>query len=368
MTAQSKRCLVTGGCGFIGSHLVQALVAHGYEVVVIDRNCHAGTYPGPCPDASYLYGEVCQLLAAGDLLHGVDLVFHLAWAYFPDMANAQPADDIHCNLASTVHLLESCVKHGVRRIIFTSSGGAVYGPAEMLPVSENHPLRPISAYGITKLAAEKYVHLFHHLYGLEYVILRPSLPYGPGQSPFGRQGAIAIFLGNILRGLPIALRGDGDTMIRDFFYVSDFTRACLLGAASDCRAGVFNIAGEPVTLNQLVARIADVVGPEFPVIIERTPPRVFDVSRLSLDISQAQHVLGWQPQVPLDEGLARTWQWMRSSYLAMPALPLLVSQSSTRPGNHRNNHRHAGAANGHGRFASVIWDPAATPTPDHAPP
>lgn len=364
MAAQSKRCLVTGGCGFIGSHLVQALMAYGYEVTVIDRNCNAGTYPGPCAGVTYVYGEVCQLLESGDLLRDVDCVFHLAWAYFPDMANAQPADDIHCNLASTVHLLESCVKHGVRRIVFTSSGGAVYGPAETLPVNESHPLRPISAYGITKLAAEKYVHLFHHLYGLEYVILRPSLPYGPGQSPFGRQGAIAIFLGNILRGLPIALRGDGDAMIRDFFYVSDFTRACLLGAESDCCAGVFNIAGAPVTLNQLVTLMADIVGPEFPVIIERTPPRVFDVSRLALDISHAQHVLGWRPQVPLDEGLARTWQWMRSSYLAMPPLPIMVPATNTRSGTQRHNHRHAVGTNGHGHRASAIWEPASGTMPD----
>lgn len=314
MTA-STRVLVTGGCGFIGSHLLSLLSSLGHEIVVCDRQ--------PLPHwlahlpAIHLHrGELADLLAVGGVLDGVETVYHLAWAHIPESATQHPVGDVQANLIPTIRLLQGCVENGVRRFVFLSTGGAVYGPAPHLPVAENYPPRPISAYGVTKLAAEKYIDLYHHLYGLNYVILRPSVPYGPGQDPFGRQGAVSVFMGNILTGQPITLWGDGDAIVRDFFHVSDLARAAQLAANHSQSAGVYNIGGgRPISLSLLIELLREAAGPDYPVLVRRAAARPFDVARLVLDITAARQMLGWTPQIGLREGLAATWHWYRTVWL-----------------------------------------------------
>lgn len=313
----TDRVLVTGGCGFIGSHLVDLLSRQGHEVIVYDRKPPSFWLAG-LPRTQFFQGELVDLLV--DLpLSGIDKVFHLAWAHIPESATQHPVGDIQANLIPTIRLLQACSEHHVRRLVFLSTGGAIYGPVERLPVPETHPTQPISAYGVTKLAAEKYIELYHHLHGLEYAILRPSVPYGPGQDLFGRQGAVSVFIGNILTGQPITLWGDGGTIVRDFFHVSDLTHAMVL-AANDARpTGVYNIGGgQPVSLNHLLDLLSPLASSAHPLIVRRDDPRPFDVPWLVLDISRARQTLGWEPQVPLHSGLATTWTWYETVWL--PAL------------------------------------------------
>lgn len=310
-----QRVLVTGGCGFIGSHLVALLSSLGQRVVICDRQPLPPWLVG-APGIEWRQGELVDLLTASYLLDEVDTVYHLAWAHIPESATQHPVGDIQANLVPTIRLLQGCVEHRVRRLVFLSTGGAIYGRVRRLPVTESHPPRPISAYGVTKLAAEKYIDLYHHLHGLSYAILRPSVPYGPGQDPLGRQGAVSVFIGNILTGRPITLWGDGDAIVRDFFHVSDLARAAVLAAGHSKPTGVFNIGGgRPVSLNHLVGLLCELAEPEYSVQIHRASPRPFDVPRLVLDITAASENLGWTPEMPLRQGLAATWAWYKDVWL-----------------------------------------------------
>ena len=314
------RCLVTGGNGFIGSHLVPLLARQGCKVVVLDRT-PPPVWQQEMANVRFTQGELLPWLQERPDLMGAEVVFHLAWAHIPESATQHPVGDIQSNLVTTVRLLQACAEQGVRRFVFPSTGGAIYGPVARKPVTEDHPTRPVSAYGVTKLAAEKYIELYHHLHGLEYAILRPSVPYGPGQDPFGRQGAVAVFMGSILTSRPITIWGNGDDIVRDFFHVSDLARACWLAATGDSPAGAYNIGGgQAVSLNHLVALIAEAVGDSHAIRINYEPPRPFDVSWLVLDTSLAKSALGWRPQTPLPAGLAETWAWYRDVwYQAMVA-------------------------------------------------
>lgn len=312
------RVLVTGGCGFIGSHLVNLLSNQGQEVIVCDRN-PPPPWLASLPNLHLHRGELADLLVAGDILQGIDTVYHLAWAHIPESATQHPVGDIQANLIPTIRLLQACVDNRVRRLVFLSTGGAMYGPVQQLPVAETYPARPISAYGVTKLAAEKYIDLYHHLHSLEYAILRPSVPYGPGQDPLGRQGAVSVFMGRILTGQPITLWGDGDAIVRDFFHVSDLARAAVLAASHPNPIGVYNVGGgQPVSLNYLLSLLQELAGSPYPLTVRRSEPRPFDVPRLVLDITSARQTLGWEPEISLRDGLAATWRWYETVWL--PAL------------------------------------------------
>jgi UDP-glucose 4-epimerase len=198
----------------------------------------------------------------------------------------------------------------MRKVVFASSGGTVYGVPETVPISEDHPTNPISSYGIVKLAVEKYLGLFHHLYGLDYTVLRISNPYGPYQDPKGQQGAISVFLHRIYEGRPISTWGDG-AVVRDYLYVSDLMDALVRVTEVESRERVLNIgSGRGTSLNELVQLMAEVVG-EQPAV-EYLPARALDVPVSVLDIGRARAELGWSPKTELVEGIARTWEWIRT--------------------------------------------------------
>jgi UDP-glucose 4-epimerase len=302
------RVTVVGGNSFIGSHLVDRLVEVGWEVTVLDmRDRRWSPLPSSVRD---IRGAIEDSDALEESLEGASVVFHLAWSSIHEVSNQDPAFDVRANLIPTIQLLAACRTAGVRRIVFASSGGTVYGAATVMPIAEDHPQLPLSAYGINKLAAEKYLHLAHHLHGLEYVVLRPSVAYGPRQSPFARQGAVAVFMHAIAAGQPVTIWGDGSTS-RDYFYVTDLVEAFVRSAQVTAAApGIFNIGGAAeVSLRQLVAKLEIVVGRTAQVVY--APARSFDPPRIVLDTMRARAVLGWHPQTGLDEGLARTWDWMR---------------------------------------------------------
>jgi UDP-glucose 4-epimerase len=243
---------------------------------------------------------------------GIDIIYHLAWTTIHETALKNPAADIEQNLIPSVNLLEACLDAGVKQFVFLSSGGTVYGIPETLSVREDHPTRPINAYGITKLAVEKYVQMQSYLHGMNYVIFRPSVPYGPYQNPHRRQGAVSVFAYHALRGEQIDIWGDGEVQ-RDYFYVGDLIRA--LVAVLDfpvATNAVINLGGmQMYTLNQLVIAIEQALKVKIQVRYEAA--RKFDVLRLQLDTQSASELLHWQPEVTLSEGIARTVEWIRAA-------------------------------------------------------
>ena len=285
-------CLVLGGAGFIGSHLVDGLKAAGHRVSVFDR-------PHEFLDPKDLESS----------LAGAELVFHLISTTVPKNSNENPALDIESNIAGTARLLELLRKHPPRRLVFISSGGTVYGVPRATPIRESHPTDPISSYGIHKLAIEKYLHMNHALYGLDYRVLRVANAYGERQRTDKAQGAVATFLERILRGQPIQIWGDG-TVVRDYVYVGDIAQSFLRVMEYQGPERIFNIgSGHGVSLNELVDAVATVIGRR--PAVEYTAARRFDVPVNVLDIALAREKLGWKPQIPLAEGLRRTYEWMR---------------------------------------------------------
>jgi UDP-glucose 4-epimerase len=304
------RTVVTGGSGFIGGHLVDRLADLGWAVTVLDHRDRArGGLPA---GVRQVPAELGDAPAVAQALAGAEVVVHLAWTSIHEASNRDPAADVAANVLPSLSLLAACHRAGVRRVLFVSSGGTVYGPARVLPIPEEHPTEPDSAYGINKLAVEKYLRLAHHLQGLEPVVLRPSVAYGPGQSPFRRQGAVAVFLHRVANGLPLTVYGDG-SVSRDYFYVADLVEALVAAIQRPAAApGLYNIGGPAeVSLTALIEAVERTVGRAAELRFE--PARPFDAPRIVLDTSRARSALGWAPRTGLDEGLDLTWRWMREA-------------------------------------------------------
>lgn len=303
------KSLVLGGNGFIGVHLVKSLLAAGVGPVrVYDRSTNKfGVAPA---GAEYVHGELGNHGLIREAVEGVEVVFHLVSTTLPKTSNDDPIYDVRSNLVDALQLLEACVEAGVRKVVFASSGGTVYGSPRTVPITEDHPTNPITSYGIVKLAVEKYLGLFHHLHGLDYAALRISNPYGPYQDPRGQQGAIAVFLHRLLTGEPITIWGDG-SVVRDYLYVSDLAEALVLAAKTETRRKVFNVgSGHGASLNELVAFVGEATG-ERPRV-EYLPGRSLDVPANVLDVTRAGEELGWGPRTDLVEGMAGAWAWIRT--------------------------------------------------------
>lgn len=305
------RALVIGGNGFIGSHLVNHLVDAHWRVEVLDlRENLLGKLPS---SVRLIKGDMKDNRLVRKALAGTDVVFLLAWSTIHETATANPVADVQANMIPTLQVIEACRDTGVKRVVFISSGGAVYGPAVNVPINESHPTHPISAYGVSKLAVEKYLFMYQRLYGLDSVVLRPSVPYGPGQNPLRKQGAVTVFLYRTAKGMPITIWGDGSAT-RDFFYVSDLITA--LEAAATRPLGqhrVFNIGGnEEISINRLLEITQEVVGKR--AVLEYHPARLFDPQRVVLDTGLAARELDWQPQIPILQGVFETWRWMLQTF------------------------------------------------------
>lgn len=310
----TKPILIVGGNGFLGSHLVDRLLAD-HSVVVLDTRPRRTdvTWEG----VSCFSGSSANSQLVSGLLRDlkIETVFYLGWTSIGETATRDPGEDIRANVLPAIAFLDVCVTAGVKRIIFTSSGGTVYGIPERLPVSEDHPLNPINAYGAAKVAVETYLRMYHHLYGLEYVIARPSVPYGPGQDVSRRQGAVSVFIDKALKGEPITIFGDGET-VRDYFYVTDLADA--LAKMIDCEPNqTFNIAGpRGYTLMELIAEIEATL--DVKIRINYEPGRKIDVHDLSLNTAKIESELKWSAKVDLREGIKRTAEWIRQNACLVP--------------------------------------------------
>lgn len=314
------KALVIGGNGFIGTHLTDALMRSGHQVSVFDR--YPNRYREPIPGVKYVSGDFANHGEVDEAVRGVDWVFHLAYTTLPQTSNDDPVYDVRSNVIDTIQLLQSCREHSVKKFVFVSSGGTVYGIPQQVPISEDHPTEPICSYGVTKLTIEKYLHVFHRIWGLDYVVARVSNPYGQFQNPYSKQGAIGVFLGNVVQGLPITIWGDGE-VVRDYVYIKDAVQALVLAAEYDAgpdEPRIFNVGhGGGHSLNEIIREIKNIV--DVPVQVNYTPARSVDVPVNVLDISRATRYLEWQPQTQLADGLRETWKWVKELHKANDRLP-----------------------------------------------
>ncbi|HET8606704.1 MAG TPA: NAD-dependent epimerase/dehydratase family protein [Gaiellaceae bacterium] len=295
------RAVVTGGAGFIGSTLVDALVERGDEVTVVD-NLSTGKREFVNPSARLLEQDIRGLEELD-----ADVVFHLAAQADVGTSVQRPAYDAEVNVVGTVRVLEAARRAGAR-VVFSSTGGAIYGEVER-PAAEETPRLPVSPYGIAKLAAEEYLAGWNRIHGTRHVVLRFANVYGPRQDSGLEGGVVAIFLERMAAGEPTAIFGDGE-QTRDFVYVGDVVAALL--AAAGREGGVFNVGtGEETSVTRLHELCRAVAGVAEPPRYEDA--RLGDARRSVLDVSLAARELGWRPQVGLEDGLRRTWAWTTSA-------------------------------------------------------
>jgi len=300
-------CLVLGGNGFIGSHLTDKLLTEGYAVRVFDK--YEEHYRKPLTSVDYRYGDFGNRGLLTEALMDIDVVFHLISTTLPKTSNDDPAFDVRSNVVETIFLLEQCVARKIKKIIFLSSGGTVYGIPSLLPIPENSPTKPECSYGVTKLMIEKYLALFNHLHGLEYTVLRPSNPYGSRQNPNGIQGVISVFLGKVARKEPIQVWGDGK-VVRDYIYIDDLVDAICKAVTIKTLNRVFNIGiGHGYSLYEIIEVMKQVTKQD--IHVEYQPKRSFDIPEIYLDVSRARQQLNWSATTPLEVGIKRTWDFIQ---------------------------------------------------------
>jgi UDP-glucose 4-epimerase len=310
------KCLVLGGGGFIGLNLCEGLLAAGHQVRVFERprltieGASAPAADDTVKGVEWLEGDFANRADVDAAVSGCDIVFHLICTTLPGTSNDNPAYDIESNVISTIRLLDAARAMKVKKVVFISSGGTVYGIPTTLPIPEDHPTAPICSYGITKLAVEHYLHLYHYLHGLDYCILRLGNPYGERQRAAAAQGAVGVFLHHALKHEPIEIWGDGG-VVRDYVYIGDVVSAFVktIDYTGDVRT--FNIgSGRGASLNELVETIESLLGRSITRVEKRARP--VDVPINVLDIAKARTFLAWEPRTSLREGLTRTVDWINN--------------------------------------------------------
>ena len=300
---------VLGGGGFIGSAIVDRLLADGHCIRVFERPRIAPYRSfGAQEKVEWTHGDFMSQHDVRNAVRGVDAVMHLVSTTLPKSSNEDPIFDVQSNLVASIQLLRLMVEEHVGKIVFISSGGTVYGRPRYLPMDELHPTEPQVSYGITKLAIEKYLSMFHRLHGLKPVILRVANPYGMRQRVDTAQGAVAVFLDQALRGQPVEIWWDG-SVERDYIHVSDVAEAFARALTYEGAGQVFNVAtGQGTSLNELLRIIEAVTGVH--VKVSCKPGRPFDVPVSILDNRRAREELGWSPAIGLREGIVRTARWI----------------------------------------------------------
>jgi len=322
-----EKVLVTGGAGFIGSHIVDLLIKNNYDVLVIDdlssgrkENLHQG--------AKFYHLNITNIQELEKVfgLEKPDYMIHEAAQISVSLSVKEPLFDAQTNIFGSLNLLQCCVKYGVKGVVFASSGGTVYGEPEQFPVNEDYPLHPLSPYGISKVTVEHYLNFYQKNYQLEYTALRYGNVYGPRQDPYGEAGVIAIFIQKMLKGEKPTINGDGN-YIRDYVYVKDVARANLLAienikklgqdiAAIDLRIDSkqalngFNLGTEKGTsVNGLFLILKNIIDPSLSA--NYGPDRPGDLRKNILNCQKIQNAFHWKPQIELSVGLKETVDWFR---------------------------------------------------------
>lgn len=303
------KILVTGGAGFIGSHVSDALVAGGHEVHVLDDL--SGGFETQIPGDATLHKmdirhEDVELLWKEE---GFEVMFHLAAQMDVRCSVADPRYDADVNVGGLLNLMEAGRKHGLKKVVFSSTGGAIYGEPDTIPQTEEHALQPLSPYGITKLCSEKYLFFYESTYGIEYVALRYGNVYGPRQNPHGEAGVVAIFCERMLDGRQPVVNGDGK-QTRDYVHVKDVV-AANLSALGHQGSGVFNVGTSIETdVVTLFEHLRDELAPAMPT--EHGPGKPGEQRRSVLSYAYTQEVLGWAPTIDVRTGLQETARWFKA--------------------------------------------------------
>lgn len=303
---------IFGGGGFIGSAIADRLLQDGHQLKIFERP-RVPPYREFIAEekVEWVTGDLMSTHDVAEVLDGVDTVLHLVSTTLPKSSNDDPIYDVQTNLIATLQMLNLMVSKGIRKIVFISSGGTVYGPPTYLPIDELHPTEPQVSYGITKLMIEKYLLMYQHLHGIKASILRVTNPYGERQRVETAQGAVGVFLSKALKDQPIDIWGDG-SVTRDYIHVSDVAEAFAKATTYDGPESVFNISsGSGTSLNELVASLEKVIGKD----IQRNylPGRPFDVPTSVLCNERAARELQWKPVVDLESGLRRTLDWLEQA-------------------------------------------------------
>jgi UDP-glucose 4-epimerase len=300
------RSLVTGGAGFIGSHVAEGLLARGDEVVVLD-DLSNGKRENLPEGARFVEGDICDSQNGLFAEFRPEVCFHLAAQVDVRVSVARPEHDGRVNILGTVQLLEAALEHETQ-IVFSSTGGAIYGECEG-PATEDAPRRPLAPYGVSKLAGEEYLAAYNRLHGTRHVSLRFGNVYGPRQDPHGEAGVVAIFFNRLASGETPRIFGDG-RQTRDYVFVGDVVRATL--AAEQRDGGVYNVGtGRETSVLELFELCRRVAGKDVEPAF--APPRPGELERSVLDPGRAVDELGWRPERNLEEGLRETWEWVTST-------------------------------------------------------
>ncbi len=304
------RILVTGGAGFIGSSLVDRWVTDGHQVAILD-NLSTGRRDYVNPRATFLELDIVDAPAVDRAIGEFrpEVVSHHAAQMDVRRSVLDPAFDARTNVLGSIALLEACARHGVRKVIYASTGGAIYGEGRSLPAAEDHPIHPESPYGASKYAVELYLKIWQQLHGLDFTVLRYPNVFGPRQNPHGEAGVNAIFIGLMLAGQRPRIFGHGDA-VRDYLFVDDVVAANVLALGS-AGGEVMNLGtGVPTSVTDIVRELNGVLGTNLEPIQE--PDRPGEIQRIYLDAARANRLLGWTPTVTFREGLRRTVDWARA--------------------------------------------------------
>jgi len=309
--------LILGGNGFIGIPLARKLLAEGHKVRILDEVKSFGhKYIAEC---DYRCGDFANSKLLSESLDNIDVVFHLISTTIPITSNKDPIFDVQSNVVKTLSLLEQCIVKKIKKVVFTSSGGTIYGIPTKLPVHEDNQTNPQCSYGITKLVIEKYLSLFKLLHGLNYSIVRISNPYGMGQNPKKIQGVIPIFLNKIIGDELIEIWGDGE-IVRDYIYIDDLVEGIYKSATINTISHVFNIGnGVGYSLNHIIKTISQITMHK--AKINYTKERIFDIPEIYLDISRAKKELVWVPTTSLKNGIEKTWKAIQKNRKSLNAKP-----------------------------------------------
>lgn len=293
------KILVLGGSGFLGRHIVNRMLDEGHQVRVLDRQADKLGLA----EVETVNADFSDTMILSEALVGVDKVVHLISTSVPSTSNKAPVSDIQGNLINTLNLLDAMRESELRDIVYFSSGGTVYGHPETVPIKETHGNNPICSYGVVKLAIEKYLYMYSELYGFNTVVLRPSNPFGPGQTHTGVQGFIGTCIAAALSDSPLTIWGDGSVK-RDYIFAEDVAEATISALYSK-RSDIFNISsGEGISLNEIIELVQQETGKS--ITVNYQAKRDFDIPEIILDNEKARRVLRWKPATGFKLGLSLT--------------------------------------------------------------
>jgi UDP-glucose 4-epimerase len=308
------KVLVTGGAGFIGSHVVDAYINDGYEVVIVD-DLSTGRESNINPGGKFYNLDIRDPELAGVFeAERPDFVNHHAAQMDVRRSVAEPLFDADVNILGSLNLIECSKRYKVKRFVYISTGGAVYGEPEYLPCDEGHPINPICQYGASKHTVEHYLYMYFENYGMPYTVLRYPNVYGPRQDPHGEAGVVAIFTGQMLAGQQVVINGDGK-QARDFVYVGDCARANLMALKGESTNGIFNLGyGEGTSVIEIFEVLAEITGYSRDVV--HGPAKVGETRVIYLEAKKVREEMGWKPTVGLKEGLEYTVDYFRQEEMA----------------------------------------------------